>query len=427
MPKVLVITYYWPPAGGPGVQRWLSFTRYLHEFGYQPIVFIPENPNYPILDESLLADVPHNLTIYRQKIKEPYLLARLLLGRKAAGISSGIIREGSNSWLERLALWIRGNFFIPDARKYWVGPASKKILEIIEKEKIETLVTTGPPHSIHLIGLNLRPQTTIKWIADFRDPWTSIGYHSKLRLGSSAQKKHKRLEKQVLTTADKIITTSRTTAEEFAAITAQPISVITNGYEPTPANKVTPLNDKFTLSFIGSLLSGRNPLNLWRAISELIDENSALGEKIALELVGLVSEDVLDSIYQNGLKEHTTVVPYVSHKKALSYQQRAQVLLLLEIDSPESKGIIPGKLFEYMAAKRPILAIGPEGWEAGEMVRDSNCGVFLEYSALDALKTQLLIWFEQYRSGDLIPDSGSIDKYSRRSLTQKLAEELSWE
>ncbi|MGB5238744.1 MAG: glycosyltransferase family 4 protein [Flavobacteriaceae bacterium] len=426
MPKVLVITYYWPPAGGPGVQRWLSFTRYLREFGYQPVVFIPENPHYPLKDESLLADMPEGITVYKQKIFEPYSLAKRLFGNKADTISSGIIKEESQSWSERLMLWIRGNLFIPDARKYWVGPASKEVRRIIQQEQIETLITTGPPHSIHLIGFKVSRQTGVKWIADFRDPWTSIGYHSKLKLSSYALKKHKRLERQVLNAADKIITTSKTTRDEFRQITKKPIKVLTNGYEPFTAKETPKLDQEFTLSFIGSLLSGRNPLNLWKVISELIKEEPELSEKLKIKIVGLISEDVLQSIHQYGLKDHTIVIPYVSHKEAQVYQRSSQVLLLLEIDRAECKGIIPGKLFEYMSAERPILAIGPNSWEAGQIVETTKSGVYFGYDTSEELKIQLMEWYEQYRQEKLYLNPHSIGRYSRRSLTEKLAEELKW-
>ncbi|MEN8789405.1 MAG: glycosyltransferase family 4 protein [Flavobacteriaceae bacterium] len=427
MPKVLVITYYWPPAGGPGVQRWLSFTRYLPEFGFQPLVFIPDNPHYPIKDESLLSEVPADLAIYRQKIFEPYSLAKVWLGNKTDTISSGIIRQESQSWSERFMLWIRGNLFIPDARKFWIRPACKKILEIIKKEEIETLITTGPPHSLHLIGLEVSRKTGVKWIADFRDPWTSIGYHSKLKLGSAAQKKHIRLEKEVLNSADKIITTSRTTRDEFSRITSKPITVITNGFEDSMAKENLPLDQTFSLSFIGSLLSGRNPTNLWKAISELISENKQFREYINIKIVGLVSEDVLERIYHYGLKDHTTIIPYVSHKEAQEYQRSSQVLLLLEIDRAECKGIIPGKLFEYMSAKRPILAIGPADWEAGLIVETTKSGVYFGYESHQELKTQILEWYELFRQAKLHTESDSIAMYSRRSRTEKLAEELKWE
>ena len=198
MRKILVIAYYWPPAGGPGVQRWLKFVKYLPDFGIEPIVYVPENPSYPLMDEKLIDEVPSSIKILKQPIKEPYGWASLLSKKKTKTISSGIIKEKDPSIIEKVLLWIRGNLFIPDARKFWVKPSISFLAKVIADEGIETIVTTGPPHSLHLIGLGLKKKYNIQWIVDFRDPWTSIGYHKNLRLTESSKAKHKALEKGVL-------------------------------------------------------------------------------------------------------------------------------------------------------------------------------------------------------------------------------------
>ena len=272
MQKVLVITYYWPPAGGPGVQRWLKFVKYLRDFQIEPIVYIPKNPNYPIQDETLRSQIPDGIKIYSHPIKEPYRFASFLSSKKTKQISSGIITAKNQSIIEKVMLWVRGNFFIPDARKYWVKPSIKYVATILSLENINTIITTGPPHSVHLIGMGLKANHQLKWIADFRDPWTSIGYHKKLKLTSSSAKKHKQLEEKVLNKADTIIVTSNSTKKEFQSLTNVPIQVITNGLDVAVNTKVTN-NNEFTISHIGSLLSGRNPTNLWAVLAELIEED----------------------------------------------------------------------------------------------------------------------------------------------------------
>ncbi len=421
MRKVLVITYYWPPAGGPGVQRWLKFVKYLRDFGVEPVVYIPENPNYPIIDETFEDEIPEDITIYKHRIFEPYRIANIFSKKKTKRISSGIIQTKNQPVLEKLMLWVRGNFFIPDARKYWVRPSVKFLYSVLEKEQIETVITTGPPHSVHLIGYHLKEFKKIKWIADFRDPWTSIGYHKKLKLTRMAQDRHKELEQLVLTKADKIVVTSETTRKEFQAITRQPIEVITNGFDSIVASKVV-LDEKFTISHIGSMLTGRNPKNLWKVIAELIAENSAFKETIRLQFLGVLSDDVLQTLKESGLENYVDKIGYVSHEEALEYQQKSQVLLLAEIDSAETKGIIPGKLFEYMAAERPILGVGPVGWEVIDMVASTKTGVIFEYSAHFQLKNVLLNWFEQYQTKQLGVSSVNTNQFSRRELTRKLAE-----
>lgn len=421
MRKVLVITYYWPPAGGPGVQRWLKFVKYLRDFGIEPVLYIPDNPHYPLLDESFLQEIPSDLIIYRHKITEPYRIASLFSSKKTKRISSGIIQSKNQSFLEKLLLWVRGNLFIPDARKFWVKPSVSFLKEVLDKEKIDTIITTGPPHSVHLIGYYLKQARSLNWIADFRDPWTTIGYHKKLKLTSSSEEKHKKLESDVLNAADKIIVTSKTTKQEFKNITCQPIQVITNGFDKVEKTNFK-LDSKFTISHIGSLLSGRNPIKLWKVLSELVRSNTDFKNKLCIRFVGVVSNEILATLKDLGLYEFIEIVGYVSHQEALAYQKTSQILLLVEIDSQDTIGIIPGKLFEYMAAKRPILGIGPKNWEVASIVEETKTGHIFDHSNDIALKNVLLKWFEQFQVGKLQIDSNAIEQYSRRELTRKLAE-----
>lgn len=418
MQKVLVIAYYWPPAGGPGVQRWLKFTKYLPEFGVQPIMYVPKNPNYPIVDEKLVDEIPKNVQVLKQPIKEPYGLASMVSKKKTKNISSGMIREKNPSLVEKLLLWIRGNFFIPDARKQWVNPSIHFLAKVIADEEIKTIITTGPPHSLHLIGLGLKKRYDIQWIADFRDPWTSIGYHKKLRLTRFAQNKHKNLEKEVLVTADKIVVTSETTKSEFEAITPKPIKVVTNGFD----EKLAPvqLDESFTIAHIGSLLTGRNPKGLWQVLGELVNENEDFKKALNIKLAGVVGDEVLLSLKEFGLDTFMENLGYLSHEQVVEMQQKSQVLLLLEIDSEETKGIVPGKLFEYLNAKRPILALGPKGWEAGQLVEQTMAGHFLTHQNKEALKNVLLDWFKDYKKGALECHSQGVERFHRRALTESL-------
>ncbi|MDC6389696.1 glycosyltransferase family 4 protein [Maribacter sp. PR1] len=421
MRKVLVITYYWPPAGGPGVQRWLKFVKYFRDYGIEPIVYIPENPHYPLLDRTLVDEVPNDLTIYRHKIFEPYGISKIISGKKTKRISSGVISPKNQSILERLMLWVRGNLFIPDARKFWIGPSVKFLKKVLEEDHIETIITTGPPHSMHLIGLELKKRYKLQWVADFRDPWTNIGYHKKLKLTSYAKKRHKKLEENVLNNADKIVVTSKTTKQEFEQITSKPLKVITNGYDFT-AFKESVLDAKFTISHIGSMLTGRNPINLWKVLSELSNEHEDFKQSLQLNFIGVVGGNILNSIQKYGLGEHINVLGYISHEDAVKYQQKSQILLLVEIDSQETTGIIPGKLFEYLWARRPILGIGPSNWEVAEMVSETESGDVFGYDAHSELKDVILNWFQAYKNNSLSVSSTNIKKYSRRDLTRQLAE-----
>jgi galactitol-specific phosphotransferase system IIB component len=420
--KVLIITYYWPPAGGPGVQRWLKFVKYLPDFGIQPVVYIPENPTYPIIDENLVKEVSDKAIILKHKIFEPYQLASFFSKNKTKKISSGIIpNQKKQSFLDKTFLWIRGNLFIPDARVLWVKPSVSFLEKYIRENNIDTIITSGPPHSLHLIGLELKQKLNVNWFADFRDPWTTIGYHKSLRLSNYAAKKHKALESQVLNTADTIIVTSKTTKTEFEAITGKPIAVITNGYDDENVEKQI-LDTKFSLAHIGSFLSERNPAILWESLVELINEIPDFKMHLEIKLIGAVSQEVLETISQFGLNSYLNNLGYVSHSEAIAHQRKSQVLLLIEINSEDTKSIIPGKLFEYMVSNRPIIAIGPKDSDFAEIITTTNTGVFFEYSEKMKLKSVILDFYNQFLLGKLQSNGVGLQRYSRRNLTKELAQ-----
>ena len=322
--------------------------------------------------------------------------------------------------MEQFLLWIRGNIFIPDARVLWVKPSVKFLEKYISENGINTIITSGPPHSLHLIGLELKRKLNIKWVADFRDPWTTIGYHKALKLSNFAANKHKEFEHKVLNSADLILVTSPTTRTEFKQITSKPIEVITNGFDVEKiGNQV--LDKKFSLAHIGSFLSERNPRILWESISELIRENPIFTSHFQLKLIGAVSQEVLDAISLFQLQNYVVNLGYVSHDEAIVQQKKSQVLLLIEINSEDTKSIIPGKLFEYMVSERPIIGIGPKGSDFAEIITDTNTGIFVDYSEKEKLKNLISNYFNQFLEGNLKSQAVGLQKYSRRNLTEKLA------
>ncbi|RZJ54241.1 MAG: glycosyl transferase family 1 [Flavobacterium sp.] len=423
--KLLIITYYFPPAGGPGVQRWLKFVKYLPEFNIQPIVYVPENPTYPIVDEGLVSEISDKVIILKNKILEPYQLASVFSKNKTKKIASGIMpNKKKQGFLDKLFLWVRGNLFIPDARVLWVKPSVSYLEKYIKENNIDTIVTSGPPHSLHLIGLELKQKLDVKWFADFRDPWTTIGYHKALLLSSYAANKHKRLEHKVLNSADTIIVTSKTTKTEFQAITNKPISVITNGYDIENVEKQT-LDTKFTLAHIGSFLSDRNPQFLWETLVELLNEIPSLKNYLEIKLIGAVSQEVLDSVSEFKLNDYLNLLGYVSHHEAIAHQKKSQVLLLIEINSEDTKSIIPGKLFEYMVSNRPIIAIGPQGSDFADIIKETNTGVFFDYSEKAKLKSVILDFYNQFLEGKLQANGVGLQQYSRKNLTKQLVQLIS--
>ncbi len=422
--KLLIITYYWPPAGGPGVQRWLKFVKYLPDFNVLPIVFVPENPTYPIVDSNLVSEVSDKAIILKTPIFEPYQLASFLSKNKTKKISSGIIpNQKKQSFLEKLMLWVRGNLFIPDARVFWVKPSVAYLEKYIRENEIDTVITSGPPHSLHLIGLELKQKMNLKWLADFRDPWTTIGYHKSLRLSQYAANKHKQLESQVLNSADTIIVTSKTTKAEFQALTTKPIEVITNGFDVEKVDKQT-LDTKFSLAHIGSFLSERNPKILWESLVELCTEIPDFKSHLEIKLIGAISQEVLETIEHFGLNSFLNNLGYVSHAEAVAHQRKSQVLLLIEINSDETKSILPGKLFEYMVSERPIVAIGPKDSDFAEIITNTNTGVFFEYSEKAKLKQTIQEYYNQFLESKLQSHAVGLQQYSRKNLTQQLVELL---
>lgn len=421
MKKALIICYYWPPAGGPGVQRWLKFVKYLREFDIEPVVYIPENPHYPIEDESLVAEIPNGISVIKKRIFEPYGIAATFSKSNTRQFSSGIIKtETKQSVLQRFMLFIRGNFFIPDARKFWINPSVKYLLNYLKANPVDCIITTGPPHSLHLIGYKLKRKTGLPWLADFRDPWTEIGYQKKLKLTRFAQKKHQRLEEMVLNDADHILVTSFATQSLLEAKTSKPVSCITNGFDEEALPDVA-LDKKFSIAHIGSLLEDRNPKVLWEVLSELKAEIPGFESDLEIHLAGRISAAVIESINAEGLKNQFVFHDYIAHQEALRMQRRSQILLLIEIDSLETQLIIPGKLFEYLAAKRPIIAIGPKESDVKTILENTKAGAYFQYSHKARLKNELLDLYQNFRSKGIGKRATDLEPYTRRNLSSQLA------
>lgn len=427
--KILIITYYWPPAGGPGVQRWLKFAKYLPESGWSPVIYTPENPSYPLLDESLLKDVPQNIEIVKTKIWEPYQLAEKL-NKSNKKFKAGQFDVGKNqSWKSRLSIWVRGNFFIPDARVFWVKPSIKFLEQYLKENKIDVVVTSGPPHSLHMIGLGLKKKfPDLKWIADFRDPWTEISYYKHLKLTKSSDNKHRQLESAVFKTADITLATSYTDAENFRKAGANAVC-ITNGFDESdassPIEAANGQNSKsFTLSYIGVLEQLRNPENLWKVLDELVKENKDFADHFILKFAGRVDDKILQSIENSSLKNHILNLGYISHDKAVEEMANSNLLLITNFPNESSKGIIPGKIFEYLATGKQIISFGPGEADVSRILEETASGKHFSYEDSKVVKDFILEKYELWKKGDLLENTQNIEQFSRRNLTKKLAEIL---
>jgi glycosyltransferase involved in cell wall biosynthesis len=419
--KVLIITYYWPPAGGAGVQRWLKFCKYLPQFGWQPVIYTPLNPEIPVEDNSLLHDIPPEAEIIKTPITEPYSLYKKFTGRSGEQINTGFLNEkGKTGIAEKIAVWLRGNLFIPDARRFWITPSVTYLKKYVEKNPVDVIISSGPPHSMHMIALGLKKKTGIKWIADFRDPWTNIDYYHDLMLSSFADKKHHRLEKEVLQTADKVIAVGKTMAEEFQLAYGTPVTIITNGFdsEDLATNELNP-DLKFTIAHIGTMVKTRNPEMLWKALSELITDKQFAAD-LLIRLTGKVDFTVRNLIDKYQLNNYVEIIEYLPHDKVIRVQQQSQLLLLVLNNTQNAKGILTGKLFEYIASGRPVLCIGVDG-DAAEIIRETNSGITCSYEDKDAIKNAILNYYILYKQGKLQSTSDRGNKYSRKALTAELS------
>lgn len=360
MKKVLIITYYWPPSSAAGVQRWLKFSKELSNHGWEPTVFIPDNPTYANKDEDLVkkvADIPQ----IRLKVFEPYKYYSFFTGEKEVNVSFLNNENSKVGFLKKASRWIRGNFFIPDARKFWIRPASKFLNKYLKENHFDLIISTGPPHSLHLIAKNVTRANNIPWLADFRDPWTSMDYYQKMYISKSAHRKHCKLEEECITLPDAVTVVSEQMKIEFDTKYNSDCKVLYTGFESKSDSSPQQVNyDRLTITHVGSLLEARNPIVLWDTIVDLKKQSHPILEVLNIQLVGRVDQTVINYIKECDIEEYVTLSGLVKHKEAIQLQQSATVLLLAIDDIPNAGFVLTSKLFEYIGVNRPILCIGPK-------------------------------------------------------------------
>ena len=432
MKKVLILTYYWPPSGGAGVQRWLKFTKYLKTYGWEPIIYTAENGEIPVVDMSLLKDVPAELTILKTPIWEPYQLYKRFIGRKKDDkINASFLSENKKAGLsEKISIWIRGNFFIPDARKFWIKPSINYLKNYIIKNNIEYIISSGPPHSMHLIALGLKNKfTSLKWVADFRDPWTNIDFYDKLMLTKRSNIKHHSQELKVLTNADIILSIGKGMSNEFLNIyqksggkNLNKFKVISNGFDTDDIKTNDIVKDKkFSIAHIGTLVKDRNPIVLWKVLKKLTDTRDDFRSQLEIKLVGKVDIFVKEQLENYGLIKFVKKIEYLPHSEVIIEQQKSKVLLLLINNTKNAKDILTGKFFEYMASGSPILAIGPIDGELADIIKQTQTGLISNFEDEITLEKNILNLFVNQ---SLQTNGEEVIKYSREELTKKLCELL---
>jgi glycosyltransferase involved in cell wall biosynthesis len=421
--KVLIVTYYWPPAGGIAVVRWVKFVKYIRVNGWEPVVYTVSNGSYPLMDASLERDIPEGIQVIKRPIWEPHQLYRLFLKNKNSGGLADIKPKHRASFVEKFSNWIRSNFFIPDARAFWISPSVRFLKEYLKANSVDVVISTGPPHSAHLIALALKRETGIKWLADFRDPWTTMDYYKELLLTSWADKKHHRLEQEVLTTADAVTVVGNGMKAEFEEKSRRKVVAITNGFDEDDFNAdEIPLDEKFSIVHIGTFFSRINPANLWQALAELKEEKHPIISDLQIKLMGRVDPIVVESIHKAGLEDFLSLLPVQPHSEAVRQTRSAQVLLLCIFE--QTKFVLTGKLFEYLAARRPIFSIGPIAGDAAAILAETNAGTTFSFSDEMGIKQHLKELYKKFKSGELKEIKNNSQKYSHRELVKEVVSQL---
>ncbi|MEX1063148.1 MAG: glycosyltransferase family 4 protein, partial [Balneolaceae bacterium] len=390
--NVLIVTYYWPPSGGPGVQRYLKFAKYLPRFGVRPFVLTVDNPTYPIRDQSLVREIPDGITVYKSKTIEPFGIYAGLSGDRAESVKPTIELQ-ANSFRSALGSWIRANIFIPDARAGWLLTAKRKSEEIIRAHGISTVITTGPPHSVHFIGRHLQQKQQVRWLADFRDPWSRVYYNQLLPRTRMAEQVDEKLEKTVLKQADEVIVVSRPQAENFRKISERGYRVITNGFDPDDFKSIAAgpsLSPELMIRHIGNIGEAAVPDAFLKAVAEV---SPAI--KLNVEFIGHVHPRLHTVLNELGLEKSVSVKDYLPHRKALEKMCGADLLLLCIPDTKHMQHHIPGKFFEYLGSGRPVLVLGPEDGESARILREQEAGYTAEFNDIGKIKTALETFSKQ--------------------------------
>lgn len=431
MKKVLIVTYYWPPGGGGGVMRWLKMSKYLStNTDWEPLIFTPKNAGYLIKDSSLNKEISTEIEVVRLPIVEPNNFLNVLgLGNLKNKVASGGVTGGTKkqNWKDRLIVWARSNLFIPDPRFMWIKPASERIVDLVKEKNISAIITTGPPHSMHLIGLHVKKRCNVKWIADFRDPWTFIDFFQDLKLTNWARKKHFRLEKKVIEGADSLVTVSKSWGEEFFQLYGRKFEIITNGFDPEDFTRKEMIGSTefFEITHIGSLSKDRNHPVFWQVLSKICQLNKEFKEKLRVSLIGTITPELQSEINSLGLSDNVALIGHMPHGEVIKKIEASTLLLLLINNTSNQMGIIPGKLYEYLAAARPILCIGTKKGDTAAIIEETQSGKVIDFNDAAFLEKTLLTYFSEFESNNNLAYKGkNISKYSRKELALKYAELL---
>lgn len=431
--KVLIITYYWPPSGGSGVQRWLKFVKYLPSYQWEPHVFTPENPSFSIQDLSLEKDIPPEAEVIRFPIWEPYHIFFKIsawLGTKKEAKPTSLVSARQKTIFQHISTWIRGNFFIPDPRLFWIKPSVKFLSEYLIDNHITTIITTGPPHSLHIIGLKLKLKYPhLRWLADFRDPWSEWGLLDSLMVSKMAHQFHKRMEKKVLETADEIITITPFYVKQFQHLSNRPVKLLTNGFDEEDFKGIVyAKTDKFIIRHVGIVNEKCDPTPFMNALKIEMEDHKDFARDVQVEFIGEVHPHFSSYVDKIDVLRAVTRFPgNISHQELMAMYGSSSLLLMILTGYKDAAGFLPGKLFEYCATGLPILGVGPIDGDAASFLKETGAGVMLESHDSNGLRKVLQKCYQNWHAGQK-PSviSAQAHGFSRKNITGKLVEILNF-
>ena len=418
MKKLLVIVYYWPPCGGVGVQRWLRFIKYLPQHGWETTVLTTQNGDFPAIDESLLKSIPKSIKVIRTKTPTFSRMYKRFSRSRESNVPYGSLETNSTDPLFRkISIWIRLNLVIPDARKIWNKFAYQSAKKELLTDKYDVVITTGPPHSTHLIGLKLKKKYNINWIADFRDPWTQMGYLKNVKRLKATSYFDRLLENKVVKTCDALLAASQKIISDLNC-SPDKIHLITNGFDPQDYKgiKKEKIDDNFNLNYFGTLPPESNPISVLEAVIQL---NKKGITDIKMNFWGNLSEEVIEQI--NKLDDIGIVKfhQHTGHQKAIELMYNSSMLLLMINNVKNNEGIITAKIFEYMGSGVTILGVGPTESEPAIILQETGSGKMFQYNKVDEIADHIENVYKPWKKGK---ETGpkDIKKYSCVNLTKEL-------
>ncbi|MFA6571021.1 MAG: glycosyltransferase [Bacteroidota bacterium] len=430
MRNLLIIAYYFPPSGGPGVQRVLKHVQYLPEFGWQPIVLTVSNGQFPARDESLLDHIPASTIVKRVPIYEPYDLYRFLTGKKAGTpIDVNVMKKESQklTFKEKISEFIRATFFIPDARVGWLLTAKKGIKEIEKEYRIDAIYSSSPPYTCSLIARNLkRREPRLPWVAGFRDPWRN--FLSAAKRWFLPDLFDIRMERSVFTEADAVECAwegiIKDAMGKYPLLKREKFHHVPNGFDSSDFPVIEQKrNEKFTVTYTGSLYGRRNPLSFFTAIEKLISQNKIDPNELIIKFIGRFGAEVHEMIENTSFRKSIESIPYMPHEESIKQLFLSDVLLLIVDEAKESEEIVPGKVYEYIGVKKPVIAIAPEESAIADLIKETKSGMIAHQTNIEKTCEIIEKYYSDWKTGNstFAPDTEAINKYERREAAKQLA------